>query len=136
MDNFEKIKSFLETLSEDEKDDYIFDLRKDDYNYQINDSCNNSHQLFQDPFYDENDELIYPYIDNGAYKGFYDAGELEGICTIGFDPYNDDSIKAALQNTDDYFAEHLYIVIGNDAECGNDQNELIIKNGTIASIIY
>lgn len=44
---------------------------------------NNSHQLFQDPQYNDTyTALLYPYICEGPYAGFYDAGELNGACAL------------------------------------------------------
>ena len=52
--------------------DYEFyGLRKDeDIRYNVGNVANNSHQLYQDPWYDDDDELVYPYIENGPYAGF------------------------------------------------------------------
>ena len=51
--------------------DCCYGLRADDFKYKIGDICHKSHQLFQDPNYDENGELIYPYCENGN-----DIGEI------------------------------------------------------------
>lgn len=37
-------------------------------------------------YFDDDGELIYPYIEDGVNKGLYDARELDGTCTIGFCP--------------------------------------------------
>lgn len=64
--------------------------------YHVGDTANNSRQLFQDPDFDDG-ELIYPYIEDGVNKGLYDAGELDGTCTIGFCPDDDIPIAAAIK---------------------------------------
>lgn len=109
-----------------------FGLRKDDFNYNIGDTCNNSHELFQDPEYDENDEFVYPYCEDGIYKGYYDAGELDGACAIII--YNDDTerdIINKLEKMKMYCADNLYLIAGNSCQIGNDKEEIIIKNAIV-----
>ena len=78
----------------------FYGLRVDDeIRYNVGDIANNSHQLFQDPEYIdlEMEELLYPLIEDGIYKGMYDAGELDGTCAIGFDTNDDASIAKAIE---------------------------------------
>ncbi len=58
--------------------------------YSVGDTANNSRQLFQDPDFDDDGELVYPYIEDGVNKGLYDAGELDGTCSIRFDSDDDE----------------------------------------------
>ncbi len=110
----------------------FYGLRVDEgIRYNIGDIANNSRQLFQDPDYDDDGELIYPYIEDGQYKGFYDAGELNGTCTIGFDPEDDESIKNALKQINVYCGDYIHILGGDYAEVGNDNGELIICDAEV-----
>lgn len=110
-----------------------FGLRVDDMEYQIGNICNNSHQLFQDPDFDEDEELIYPAIEDpeSPYYGFYDAGELDGACAVKFDPDDENSIRAALETVKMYSGKNLYIIAGDLAEYGNDDGEIIIREAEV-----
>lgn len=110
-----------------------FGLRADDLDYQIGDICNDSHQLFQDPDFDEDGELIYPSIEDteSPYYGFYDAGELDGTCAVKFDPDDENSILAALETVKMYSGKNLYIIAGNSMEYGNDEGEIIIREAEV-----
>lgn len=110
-----------------------FGLRADDMEYQIGDICNNSHQLFQDPDFDEDGELIYLAIEDpeSPYYGFYDAGELDGTCAVKFDPEDENSIRAALETVKMYSGKNLYIIAGDLAEYGNDDGEIIIREAEV-----
>ena len=64
-------------------------IRADERDYQIGEIMDNSHQLFADPQYnDDYTELLYPYISEGVYAGFYDAGELNGTCALSISANN------------------------------------------------
>lgn len=102
--------------------------------YNIGDTANNSRQLFQDPDFDEDGELIYPYIEDGVNKGLYDAGELDGTCTIGFDADDDASIARAIEMIGSYFGDYIHILGGDYAKSGNDDGELIISNAEVLGI--
>lgn len=121
-----------------EKNDFsYFGLRADDMEYQNGDICNNSHQLFQDPDFDEEGELIYPSIQDpeSPYYGFYDAGELDGTCAVKFDPNNENSIRSALDTVKMYSGKNLYIIAGNSMEYGNDEDEIIIGGAEVLSLV-
>ncbi len=102
--------------------------------YNIGDTANNSRQLFQDPDFDEDGELIYPYIEDGVNKGLYDAGELDGTCTIGFDAEDDTSIAKAMERISVYFGDYIHILGGDYAKGGNDDGELIISDAEVLGI--
>ena len=110
-----------------------FGLRADDMEYQAGDICNDSHQLFQDPDFDEEGELIYLAIKDpeSPYYGFYDAGELDGTCAVKFDPDDKRSIKAAMETVKMYSGKNLYIIAGNSMEYGNDEGEIIIREAEV-----
>lgn len=102
--------------------------------YNVGDIANASHQLYQDPYYNEDCELIYPYIEDGIYAGFYDAGELGGTCTIGFDAEDDASIARALEQIKFYFGDYMHVLGGDYAEVGSDSGELIIANAEVLGV--
>ena len=109
-----------------------YGLRVDEgIRYDIGDTANNSHQLFQDPEYDNDGELLYPYIEDGVNKGLYDGGELDGTCTIGFDAEDDASITKAIEQIKMYFGEHIHVLGGDYAEAGNDKGEIIIRDAEV-----
>lgn len=113
----------------------FYGLRVDDgIRYNVGDTANNSRQLFQDPDFDDDGELVYPYIEDGIYKGFYDAGELDGTCTIGFNAEDDASIVKALEQIRMYFGDYVHVLGGDYAEAGNDRGELIIGNAEVLGV--
>lgn len=113
----------------------FYGLRVDDgIRYNVGDTANNSHQLYQDPDFDEDGELIYPYIEDGANKGLYDAGELDGTCVIGFDVEDDASITRALERIKMYFGDYIHVLSGDYAEGGNDIGELIIRDAEVLGV--
>ena len=110
-----------------------FGLRADDMEYQVSDICNNSHQLFQDPTFDESGELMYPVVENhgSPYYGYYDAGELNGTCAVGFNPDSEEDIQDALEVAKMYSGKNLYIMAGDSIEHGNDADEIIIEDAIV-----
>lgn len=64
--------------------------------------------------------MIYPYIEDGIYSGFYDAGELDGTCAIGFDAEDDTSIAKAIEQIKFYFGGNVSVLGGDYAERGID----------------
>lgn len=119
----------------EEADFTYFGLRADDMEYRIGDICNNSHQLFQDPIFDECGDLMYPMVEDhdSPYYGYYDAGELDGTCCIGFDPENPQSISDAMKEMRAYSGRstNLYIIAGDSAQGGNDYGEIIIEDAEV-----
>ncbi len=109
----------------------FYGIRVDKIKYNTKETANNSHQLFQDPDFDEEGELIYPYIENGIYKGFYDAGELDGTCVIAFDAENNSSIQNAIERTKIYSGSYIHVLGGDYAEAGNDNGEIVISNAEV-----
>lgn len=111
-----------------------FGIRADDMEYKVGDICENSHQLFQDPEFDEDGELIYPEVDDAdsPYYGFFDAGELNGTCAIRV---NENSINEALEAVKIYSGKHIYLLGGNSIECGNDDGEIIISDAEVLGVI-
>ena len=110
-----------------------FGLRADDMEYELGDICENSHQLFQDPIFDECGDLMYPMVEDhdSPHYGYYDAGELNGTCAVKFDPDNENSIRNALETVKKYSGKNLYIIAGDSIEYGNDDGEIIIKDAEV-----
>lgn len=110
-----------------------FGLRADNMEYSVGDICENSHQLFQDPIFDECGELAYPEINDQSspYYGYFDAGELGGTCAVKFDPEDEDSIANALESVKIYSGNNLYIIAGDSIEYGNDDCEIIIRDAEV-----
>ena len=114
----------IRNIIEEAEYDYI-GIRADSRDYQIGEVMDNSHQLFQDPQYADFacTELLYPYITDGVYAGFYDAGELDGTCALEISESN---IKEMLEAIKSY-GDKIYLIGGNAMEYGNDVDEIIIK---------
>ena len=59
--------------------------------------------------------------------------ELDGICAVKVDKTNVEKRFAKANNL--YFGEHVAIIVSNDAEWGEDEHEIIMKNAEVAYII-
>ncbi len=110
----------------------VFGLRKDDKRYEVGDVVNNSHQLFQDPQFNADGKLAYNLVTDGIYKGFYDAGELNGVCSI---EVNKNDIEEALENIKSYDGKYLYLIAGDKYEYGNDVGEVVIEEAEVVAIL-
>lgn len=108
-------------------------IRADDRDYQIGEVMDNSHQLFQDPQYTDFEcvELLYPYISEGPYAGFYDGGELEGTCALGVSENNIEEMIEAVKS----YGEKIYLIGGNSMEYGNDVDEIIIRDAEVIAVL-
>lgn len=127
------VEDIKKTINETEFE--FYGLRVDDgLRYNVGDTANNSHQLYQDPDFDEDGELIYPYIEDGVNHGLYDAGEFDGTCAIGFNADDDESIAKALKQIKHYSGNYIHILGGDYAEGGNDRGELIISNAEVLGV--
>lgn len=117
----------------EESDFSYFGIRADDMEYQIGDICNNSHQLFQDPIFDDFGNLLYPAVEDpeSPYYGYYDAGELDGTCAVKFNPDSEEDIQDALEVAKMYSGKNLYIIAGDSIEHGNDDGEIIIREAEV-----
>lgn len=97
-----------------------------------------SRNLYQDAEFDEDGNLIYPYISDGLYKGFFDGGVLDGTCSIGLNAFDWthldlvelENLSSSLELLEKYIPGCFYITLltGEDAEYGNDYGEIVIKN--------
>lgn len=108
-------------------------IRADDRDYQIGEVMDNSHQLFQDPQYTDFEcvELLYPYISEGPYAGFYDGGELDGTCALGVSENNIEEMIEAVKS----YGEKIYLIGGNSMEYGNDVDEIIIRDAEVIAVL-
>ena len=125
-----KIEEIRKLISEAEYD-YI-GVRADSIEYQVGDIMDYSHQLFQDPQYnDDYTELLYPYIYEGPYAGFYDGGELDGTCALSVSENNIEEMLEAVKN----YGEKIYLIGGNLMEYGNDVDEIIIRDAEVIAAL-
>lgn len=107
-------------------------IRADERDYQIGEIMDNSHQLFADPQYnDDYTELLYPYISEGVYAGFYDAGELNGTCALGITENNIEEMFKRVMS----YGNKYYLIGGNSMEYGYDEDEIIIKNAEVIAVL-
>lgn len=107
-------------------------VRADNRKYQVGEIMDNSHQLFADPQYNDSfTELLYPYVSDGPYAGFYDAGELNGTCALGI---SENNIEEMLKRVMSYGSKY-YLIGGNSMEYGYDEDELIIKNAEVIAVL-
>ena len=120
-------KTELENIIKNSEYNY-YGLRMDEYKYNVGDECFKSHQLYQDAFYDDNDDFVYPLITEGINKGFFDAGELNGTCCLMI---TIDNIDKVLNNISDYYGDYCNLIAGNMVEDGNDMGEIIIENAVV-----
>ena len=118
-------EKMLKIISENEYSYY--GLRNDNISYNAGDTCNPSHQLYQDDMYDEDGELLYP-VGTGIYAGYFDAGELDGTCAIAI---TEDTITKALELVSRYDGEYIHLIAGNYIEDGADNGEYIIKDAIV-----
>lgn len=129
----EDIKKIIATLSEDTIENKSFGLRMDECKYKVGDYANVSHELYQDPIFDLDGELVYEE-GKGIYSGYYDAGELAGTCVIEFDPNDETGIEEALKRACVYCNDNLHVVCGRSLGEGNDCDEIIIENAEIIAV--
>lgn len=130
-------KEIFEIVRNEESMNDCFGIRWDSMKYNVGDNLPNSHQLLQDQEYDENDEPIYPE-GEGFYQGYFDAGELNGTCSLGIDFYDSaEKIARKIEKSNLYNFNSdckFYLIQGSDAEGGNDIDESIIVNATVRAI--
>lgn len=123
----------IKKIIEEEAFEY-FGLRADNMTYNAGDICENSHQLFQDPDFNEEGELIYPEVEDpeSPYYGFFDAGELDGTCAV---KVTADSIEKAIESVKIYSGDHVYFIGGDYVEYGYDEDEIIIRDAEVLGVI-
>lgn len=111
-----------------------FGIRWDNAVYAEGDILPKSHQLYQDQSYDYDGNPIYPE-GEGHYAGCFDAGELNGTCSVCINFYDSvDTIAKKIVNSGIYaFDDHrnFYLLQGPDSEGGNDIDEAIIMDAVV-----
>ena len=123
------ISDILDIIAIDQYTDY--GLRVDSIKYNVGDICNNSHSLYWDPVYDEDDNLVYPLIEDGPYTGYYDGGELDGTCAIKI---NADNIEDALNLISQYDGAYMHLIAGYDSTIGEDTGEIVIRDAVVLAV--
>ena len=124
------VEEIRELISKSEYD--CIGIRADSREYQIGETVNNSHQLFQDPqCNDTYTALLYSYISEGPYAGFYDAGELNGVCALEVSENNIEKMIEAIKS----YGEKFYLIGGNTMEYGNDVDEIIIQDAKVIAVL-
>ena len=124
------VEEIRELISKSEYD--CIGIRADSREYQAGEAVDNSHQLFQDPQYnDDYTELLYPYISEGPYAGFYDAGELNGACALEVSVNN---IEEMLKKVKSY-GNKYYLIGGDSMEYGYDADEIIIRDAEVIAVL-
>lgn len=139
----EVVSDIMKLLSQEYGDDYAYGnirdswgLRVDDYDYGIGDTMFNSHELYQDPLYDFDDNLVFPK-GEGIYEGYYDGGELDGTCSVGIEGVDGDSaerskgVAKAFELSKGYLGKYLFVISGSYSYGGNDLGESVIRNAVV-----
>lgn len=126
------IEEIRDLINEAEAKYSYIGIRADERDYQIGEIMDNSHQLFQDPQYDDTfTELLYPYVSDGPYAGFYDGGELNGTCALRI---SEDNAEEMLKRVMSY-GNKFYLIGGNSMEYGNDEDEIIIEDAEVIAVL-
>ena len=124
------VEEIRELISKSEYD--CIGIRTDSREYQAGEVVDNSHQLFQDPQYNDTyTALLYPYISEGPYAGFYDAGELNGACAL---EVSENNIEEMLKKVKSY-GNKYYLIGGDSMEYGYDADEIIIRDAEVIAVL-
>lgn len=129
-------KEILDILNKNEYE--FYGIRADNQGFSSGDELENSHQWFQDyiwgdePDYDDEE---HPY---NEVIGAWDDGELNGTSSVWIKKATEEQINKILEKMKYYKTKghtNLYLIGGDDAEGGNDIDELIIANAKVISEI-
>lgn len=141
MKTIEEILKIIEESGFDADYDF-FGLRADRAGVvEIGGTFEPSHQWYQDYIWDDSEvEDIYDDPDHpySADKGCWDAGELDGTCSVGISEIDADHIAKALEAVEAYrFDEYttIYLIAGTYAQGGNDSGESIITDAQCLAVI-
>lgn len=80
---------------------------------------------------DDYTELLYHYIYEGPYAGFYDAGELNGACAL---EVSENNIEEMLKKVKSY-GNKYYLIGGDSMEYGYDADEIIIQDAEVIAVL-
>ncbi len=127
-------EEILEIVRNEDTLNDCFGIRWDKKKFKVGANLHKSHLLYQDQEYDHNDNPIYPE-GKGRYKGYYDAGELNGTSSIGID-YHDTAkvVEKKIEYSLSYSFDNdsnFYLIQGHSAEGGADIDEWIITNAKV-----
>lgn len=117
----QEIKKILE-----EEEYECYGLRCDENDiYNVGDTCNNSHNWWQD---DPEDGSEY-----NEDMRCWDGGELDGTCAIEIHyPYTDKQIETAIKLAKTYNNPNtMYLIGSNVTYGGNDRDEIIMQAATV-----
>ena len=117
----QEIKAIIE-----KEEYYCYGIRMDDYNYNVNDVCHNSHNWWQD---DPEDGSEY-----NADMGCWDGGELDGTCAFRVDSNNINEIIRIAKEGFCYYP-NMYLIAGDCASNGNDYGEIVIEEAKVMAVI-
>lgn len=115
-------------------DQNVFGLRVDKTGFEAGHVFANSHQWLQDADLAEGCEFV-------AAVGYWDGGELDGVCAIRITAsMTVDQIADVLDAMDAYRgafddSDTLYLVGGDYCTAGYDPGEIIIRDGTALAVI-
>lgn len=125
------------TKALENNDGYMaYGIRADRVKYDIGDTPCNSHQLYQDPQWDDDGELLYEANEDGL----YDAGELDGTCAVMIsDQYDSESVREALETVLDVYQhgdiKYVHVLASDRAYEGNDIDEIVMENARVICTI-
>ena len=103
----------------------FFVLRHDSNVYEIGEEVNRSHQWYQDDPSEWGEDLPY-----NEELGLWDGGELEGTCAITID---ENEVEKAIDASNRYDGDHLYLIASSDAWGGNDYMESIMADAIVVA---
>lgn len=123
------IKDIIVSILENSEYDF-YGLRYDGAEYAEGETCNTSHQWWQDDPNEGIDETDSEYAPYNAGMHLWDGGELNGTCAIMI---NERNIGEVLTRMNMYknCGDNLYLIAGDYAEQGYDIGEIIIRNATV-----
>lgn len=102
--------SKIKELIENEEFEF-YGIRKDDAEYSVGDTCENSHSWRSD----------------GT-----DNGELDGTCAIGVKA---GTIESVIAQSKEYYGSHLYLIASDRKEMGEDQGEYIMSDAVVIAVL-
>ena len=123
------IKTTILAILADAEYDF-YGLRFDDAEYAADDTCNASHQWWQDDPNEGLDEDDAEYAPYNADLHLWDGGELDGTCAIMVTANNIDQALARM-NMYKCCGGNLYLIAGDCADNGNDVDEIVINDANV-----
>ena len=103
----------------------FFGLRHDSHVYEIGEEVNRSHQWYQDDPSEWGEDLPY-----NEELGLWDGGELEGTCAV---EVTEGGVEKAIDASNRYDGDHLYLIASCDAWGGNDYMEVLMSDAVVVA---